>query len=75
MPFCDLDRPAGVDFPARTVVLSNADTRGNDGMAAIKGERTAANDRTSRRRGRDKVGFVVLVPDSSKSEKKRSPNF
>ncbi len=26
---------AGVDFPARTVVISNADTRGNDGWRSL----------------------------------------
>ena len=27
---------AGVDFPARTVVISNADVRGNDGWRALR---------------------------------------
>lgn len=53
---------AGVDFPARTVVISNADTRGNDGWRPLSASELQQMTGRAGRRGRDKVGFVVLVP-------------
>lgn len=53
---------AGVDFPARTVVLGNADTRGNDGWRPLTASELQQMTGRAGRRGRDKVGFVVLAP-------------
>ncbi|HJU61874.1 MAG TPA: hypothetical protein VJ864_07490, partial [Candidatus Binatia bacterium] len=53
---------AGVDFPARTVVLSNADTRGNEGWRPLTASELQQMTGRAGRRGRDKVGFVVLAP-------------
>src|SRR5258708_4107299 len=53
---------AGVDFPARTVVITNADTRGNDGGRALTATQLQQMTGRAGRRGRDNVGFVVLAP-------------
>lgn len=53
---------AGVDFPARTVVISNADTRGNDGWRSLEASELQQMTGRAGRRGRDNVGFVVLAP-------------
>lgn len=53
---------AGVDFPARTVVISNADTRGNEGWRPLGASELQQMTGRAGRRGKDKVGFVVLAP-------------
>lgn len=53
---------AGVDFPARTVVISNADTRGSDGWRPLSASELQQMTGRAGRRGRDNVGFVVLAP-------------
>ena len=53
---------AGVDFPARTVVVSNADTRGNDGWRSLQASELQQMTGRAGRRGKDNVGFVVLAP-------------
>lgn len=53
---------AGVDFPARTVVISNADARGNEGWRALTANELQQMTGRAGRRGKDNVGFVVLVP-------------
>lgn len=53
---------AGVDFPARTVVIANADTRGNDGWRSLEASELQQMTGRAGRRGRDNVGFVVLAP-------------
>jgi ATP-dependent RNA helicase HelY len=53
---------AGVDFPARTVVISNADTRGNDGWRHLEASELQQMTGRAGRRGKDNVGFVVLAP-------------
>lgn len=53
---------AGVDFPARTVVIGNADTRGNDGWRPLTVNELRQMTGRAGRRGRDNVGFAVLVP-------------
>ncbi len=53
---------AGVDFPARTVVISQADTRSNDGWRPLKASELQQMTGRAGRRGRDHVGFVVLAP-------------
>lgn len=61
---------AGVDFPARTVVISNADTRGNDGWRPLTASELQQMTGRAGRRGRDNVGFVVLVPGQFQNPKK-----
>ena len=53
---------AGVDFPARTVVILNADARGNDGWRALQASELQQMTGRAGRRGKDKVGFVILAP-------------
>ena len=70
---------AGVDFPARTVVISNADIRGNDGWRALNASEVQQMTGRAGRRGKDKVGFVVLVPGQFQDARKvaemlRSPS-
>lgn len=55
---------AGVDFPARTVVILNADARGNDGWRALQASELQQMTGRAGRRGKDKVGFVVLAPSN-----------
>lgn len=55
---------AGVDFPARTVVLSFADTRGNDGWRPLQASELQQMTGRAGRRGKDKVGFVILAPSN-----------
>ena len=55
---------AGVDFPARTVVISNADARGNDGWRSLKASEVQQMTGRAGRRGKDNVGFVVLAPSN-----------
>ena len=61
---------AGVDFPARTVVISNADVRGNDGWRPLKASELQQMTGRAGRRGKDNVGFVVLVPGQFQNPKK-----
>jgi superfamily II RNA helicase len=61
---------AGVDFPARTVVITNADTRGNDGWRALTASELQQMTGRAGRRGRDHVGFVVLAPGQFQNPKK-----
>lgn len=53
---------AGVDFPARSVVVAMADTRGNDGWRPIFASELQQMTGRAGRRGRDNVGFVILAP-------------
>ena len=61
---------AGVDFPARTVVIGNADTRGNDGWRPLQANELHQMTGRAGRRGKDFVGFVVLVPGQFQNPKK-----
>lgn len=61
---------AGVDFPARTVVISNADTRGNDGWRPLTANELQQMTGRAGRRGKDNVGFAVLVPGQFQDPKK-----
>src|SRR5215212_9742162 len=61
---------AGVDFPARTVVVSNADTRGNEGWRPLRASELQQMTGRAGRRGRDNVGFVVLAPGQFQNPKK-----
>lgn len=55
---------AGVDFPARTVVITNADARGNDGWRPIQASELQQMTGRAGRRGKDNVGFVILAPSN-----------
>ncbi len=61
---------AGVDFPARTVVIINADTRGNDGWRALTASELQQMTGRAGRRGKDNVGFAVLAPGQFQNPKK-----
>jgi superfamily II RNA helicase len=61
---------AGVDFPARTAVIVNADTRGNEGWRPLRASELQQMTGRAGRRGKDKVGFVVLAPGQFQNPKK-----
>ncbi len=61
---------AGVDFPARTVVISNADTRGNDGWRSLTVNELQQMTGRAGRRGKDLVGFAILAPGQFQDPKK-----
>ena len=61
---------AGVDFPARTVVISNADVRGNDGWRPLRASELQQMTGRAGRRGKDNVGFVILAPGQFQNPKK-----
>lgn len=61
---------AGVDFPARTVVITNADTRGNDGWRSLTASELQQMTGRAGRRGKDNVGFAVLAPGQFQNPKK-----
>ena len=61
---------AGVDFPARTVVITNADTRGNDGWRSLQASELQQMTGRAGRRGKDQVGFVILAPGQFQNPKK-----
>jgi superfamily II RNA helicase len=53
---------AGVDFPARTVVLSGADARTASGWRPLTASELQQMTGRAGRRGRDRVGFIVTAP-------------
>jgi ATP-dependent RNA helicase HelY len=53
---------AGVDFPARTVVISNVDSRTSAGWRLLSASELQQMTGRAGRRGRDRVGFVVAAP-------------
>ena len=53
---------AGVDFPARTVVLTGADARTASGWRALSASELQQMTGRAGRRGRDRVGFIVAAP-------------
>ena len=53
---------AGVDFPARTVVLTVADARTGSGWRQLSASELQQMTGRAGRRGRDNVGFVVAAP-------------
>jgi superfamily II RNA helicase len=61
---------AGVDFPARTVVISNADVRGNEGWRPFRASELQQMTGRAGRRGKDNVGFVVLAPGQFQDPRK-----
>ncbi|MBV9960146.1 MAG: hypothetical protein JO360_17095 [Acidobacteria bacterium] len=53
---------AGVDFPARTVVITNVDARTGGGWRSLSASELQQMTGRAGRRGRDRVGFVVVAP-------------
>ncbi|HEY6120364.1 MAG TPA: hypothetical protein VIV66_10415, partial [Pyrinomonadaceae bacterium] len=53
---------AGVDFPARTVVLTGADARTGNGWRQLSASEIQQMTGRAGRRGRDNVGFIVAAP-------------
>ncbi|MDQ3665198.1 MAG: hypothetical protein M3410_01145 [Acidobacteriota bacterium] len=53
---------AGVDFPARTVVLTGADARTGSGWRQLTPSELQQMTGRAGRRGRDRVGFIVAAP-------------
>ncbi len=53
---------AGVDFPARTVVVSNIDARTGSGWRQLTASEFQQMTGRAGRRGRDHVGFIVAAP-------------
>lgn len=53
---------AGVDFPARSVVLTGADARTASGWRPLNASELQQMTGRAGRRGRDNVGFVVAAP-------------
>lgn len=53
---------AGVDFPARTVVLTGADSRTGSGWRPLTASELQQMTGRAGRRGRDNVGFIVAAP-------------
>ncbi len=53
---------AGVDFPARTVVLTVADARTGSGWRQLNASELQQMTGRAGRRGRDNVGFVIAAP-------------
>src|SRR6195256_6502113 len=53
---------AGVDFPARTVVLTGADQRTGNGWRQLTASELQQMTGRAGRRGKDNVGFIVAAP-------------
>src|SRR5919197_2747967 len=53
---------AGVDFPARTVVVTVADRRSASGWLSLTASELQQMTGRAGRRGKDKVGFVIAAP-------------
>ncbi|MFQ3582355.1 MAG: hypothetical protein SNJ67_06260 [Chloracidobacterium sp.] len=53
---------AGIDMPARSVVITASSQRSDDGHRDIKAFELAQMTGRAGRRGRDRVGFAVFVP-------------
>src|SRR6266581_680719 len=54
---------AGVDFPARTVVVTVADRRSSRGWQSLTASELQQMTGRAGRRGKDRVGFIVAAPD------------
>src|SRR5438034_4135696 len=53
---------AGVDFPARTVVITCADRRSANGWQSLTASELQQMTGRAGRRGKDRVGFVIAAP-------------
>ncbi len=54
---------AGVDFPARTVVITAHSRRGSEGFTTLSAAEFQQMSGRAGRRGRDTVGFCVVAPN------------
>ncbi len=63
---------AGVDFPARTVVITNIDARRADGWRILSASQVQQMTGRAGRRGRDHVGFVVAAPGTHQDPQRLS---
>lgn len=61
---------AGVDFPARTVALTNIDVRTGRGWRPLTASELQQMTGRAGRRGRDRVGFVVAAPGTHQDPQK-----
>lgn len=53
---------AGVDFPARTVVVTVADRRSSNGWQSLTASELQQMTGRAGRRGKDRVGFIIAAP-------------
>jgi superfamily II RNA helicase len=61
---------AGVDFPARTVALTNIDVRTGRGWRSLSSSELQQMTGRAGRRGRDRVGFIVAAPGTHQDPQK-----
>src|SRR5260370_1043632 len=61
---------AGVDFPARTVVVTCADTRTGSGWRTLTASELQQMTGRAGRRGKDRVGFIVASPGPHQDPKR-----
>src|SRR3954467_3657514 len=61
---------AGVDFPARTVVVTVADRRSNRGWESLTASELQQMTGRAGRRGKDRVGFIVAAPGPHQDPRK-----
>jgi len=61
---------AGVDFPARTVVITVADRRTNRGWESLTASELQQMTGRAGRRGKDKVGFAIAAPGPHQNPKR-----
>ncbi|HWW76889.1 MAG TPA: DEAD/DEAH box helicase, partial [Pyrinomonadaceae bacterium] len=70
--FATMTVAAGVDFPARTVVLENIDVRRGHGWQTLTASELQQMTGRAGRRGRDQVGFIVAAPGLHQNPQKLS---
>jgi superfamily II RNA helicase len=61
---------AGVDFPARSVVVTVADRRGNRGWESLTASELQQMTGRAGRRGKDRVGFIIAAPGPHQNPRK-----
>src|SRR6185369_13037785 len=61
---------AGVDFPARTVVVTVADRRTSNGWQSLTASELQQMTGRAGRRGKDRVGFIVAAPGPHQNPQK-----
>ena len=61
---------AGVDFPARSVVVTVADRRGNRGWESLTASELQQMSGRAGRRGKDRVGFIIAAPGPHQNPRK-----
>jgi superfamily II RNA helicase len=61
---------AGVDFPARSVVITVVDRRGNRGWESLTASELQQMTGRAGRRGKDRVGFIIAAPAPHQNPRK-----